>query len=106
MWYTALVHRLLSYGRPHTNSCQRRSRAPQQPHGLAPPLTPSPLTPRSRHAPPAEKLIVALSLASAAAMQTKALAVRGGAAVGPIDEALAMNTVCTSVVYHLQLFEA
>ena len=39
-------------------------------------------------------------------MQPKALAVRGGAAVGPIDEALAMNTVRTSVVYHLELPEA
>ena len=48
---------------------------------------PSRHPPRSRRAPLAEKLIVALSLASAAAMQPKALAVRGGAAVGPIDEA-------------------
>ena len=61
---------------------------------------------RTHTTPPAEKLIVALSLASAAAMQPKALAVRGGAAVGPIDEALAMNTACTSVVYHLELPEA
>ena len=39
-------------------------------------------------------------------MQPKALAVRGGAAVGPIDEAVAMNTACTSVVYHLELPDA
>ena len=48
-------------------------------------------------APLAEKIIVALSLATVAAMQPKALAVRGGAAVGPIDEALAMNTARISV---------
>ena len=37
--------------------------------------------------PTAERLIIALSLSAAAAMSPKALAVRGGAAVGPIDEA-------------------
>ena len=76
----------------NTHSTEDASRSPARPHSTLTPLTPPSRLDRTRstnshHKPRAERLIIALSLSAAAAMSPKALAVRGGAAVGPIDEA-------------------